>query len=162
MFILILGRGTETSVALFKPSGDDVIRLGSLVKLVCNFQGHPKPEVTWLKDGSEVVPSDNVELNGDILTVKSLTHDDCGSYMCRVDEIYQERPYIVDVPNGECVASGATLLLLFLLFLKACYWRYLFQFHSTSVFFYRVPGSRQMRSDFGVKFEVISQCCVEG
>ena len=112
MLNLILGRGTETSVALFKPSGDDVIRLGSLVKLVCNFQGHPKPEVTWLKDGSEVVPSDNVELNGDILTVKSLTHDDCGSYMCRVDEIYQERPYIVDVPNGECAASSANLLLL--------------------------------------------------
>ena len=97
---MCLGEGSETSVSLFAPSAEN-LQIGATVKLVCNFDSNPKPEVTWLKNGNKVTPSDNVELQADILTIKSMTQEDVASYMCRVNNIFLERPFMIELPTMQ-------------------------------------------------------------
>ncbi|XP_063727592.1 tyrosine-protein kinase-like otk isoform X2 [Symsagittifera roscoffensis] len=98
--VIIAWEGSETSVSLFAPSAEN-LQIGATVKLVCNFDSNPKPEVTWLKNGNKVTPSDNVELQADILTIKSMTQEDVASYMCRVNNIFLERPFMIELPTMQ-------------------------------------------------------------
>ncbi|KAI1286001.1 Irregular chiasm C-roughest protein [Halotydeus destructor] len=54
------------------------VQLDQLVKLQCDVQGNPKPEITWLFEKSPRVLSTESEL-----TIGQMTKDSAGSYLCR-------------------------------------------------------------------------------
>ena len=59
---------------------------GTTVKLGCRSTGSPRPEVTWSKDGVELLPIEGVmSADGrDVLLLPQVTLSDNGQYTCRV------------------------------------------------------------------------------
>ncbi|XP_021370304.1 hemicentin-1-like isoform X2 [Mizuhopecten yessoensis] len=61
---------------------------GEVVRLVCEVEGNPTPQITWLKDGKEVTPGNNVAMEWDpdtgsaALVFKQPTCEDSGDYQC--------------------------------------------------------------------------------
>jgi titin len=57
------------------------IQVGEIIQLQCQVSGRPQPDVTWMKDGKEIKPSDRVEIVKSVdgtcsLTIRQATSDD--------------------------------------------------------------------------------------
>jgi len=68
------------------------------LSLTCTVCGDPKPQVSWMKNGSDVTPDDQYVVSLDqgrfaSLTIKGVTMDDSGKYNMTVQNKY----------GGECV-----------------------------------------------------------
>ena len=101
--VSILGQGKETDVSLFLPKYEE-LSLVREVKLVCNFLINPKPtKIDWLKDGKILSNSSNIVIEYDVLTIRQLTQKDLATYMCRVNNIFEERPFLLEIPNGTFI-----------------------------------------------------------
>lgn len=63
---------------------------GSLAELVCKVTGHPKPSVTWYKDGKKLAKGDEkrkISARGErhTLIIASLLEEDQGLYVCTAE-----------------------------------------------------------------------------
>ncbi|XP_063057570.1 obscurin isoform X3 [Engraulis encrasicolus] len=71
------------------PMEDQCVKLGHPATLSTIITGQPLPEVYWLKDGLEVVPSENVEMEyfgaRCSLSLQCVTLEDCGTYTCEAE-----------------------------------------------------------------------------
>ena len=57
---------------------------GSSVRLACDVEGDPKPQVTWSKNGMRILDTDPHYLmdGSGSLEVLSVDHDDTATYLC--------------------------------------------------------------------------------
>lgn len=60
---------------------------GTSASLECAVAGMPLPKVTWLKNGTEVIPNENVKIENfddgrQKLTILEASTDDIGQYQC--------------------------------------------------------------------------------
>ena len=53
-----------------------------MVKLSCRINGHPRPNVTWTKDGETNISRAQVTNNGQTLAIQSVLPTDGGVYKC--------------------------------------------------------------------------------
>ncbi|XP_041913572.1 obscurin isoform X1 [Alosa sapidissima] len=71
------------------PIEDQCVKLGQPASFTTIITGQPQPEIYWLKDGMEVLPSENVEMvffgARSSLNVFSVTREDCGTYTCEAE-----------------------------------------------------------------------------
>ncbi|CAB3995531.1 contactin-5 isoform X1 [Paramuricea clavata] len=49
---------------------------------LCHAYGNPDPTYTWIKNGEKLPKSDKYEINGGVITFKSVSMDDEGLYQC--------------------------------------------------------------------------------
>ena len=77
--------GTPEILSDFK---DCEIVVGSDVKLECKFDGSPRPDVQWFKDGGPLEETDRVTctVNDGVtnVVIKKVEPDDEGWYRCRI------------------------------------------------------------------------------
>ena len=94
----------------FTVSKDKLLRsllalpVGNSVKLDCSAEGHPRPTVTWYKDGApfrERKGGSKIYLGrwALVLNIKDLVPTDTGKYTCNVSNAYGwiNHTYYVDV-----------------------------------------------------------------
>ncbi|KAL4660770.1 hemicentin-1-like [Arapaima gigas] len=62
-------------------------QVGSSVSLRCDAQGVPEPEVTWYRNGLQLVPGNGVKMEGGLLEMKGVQVGDSGIYTCTVSNI---------------------------------------------------------------------------
>ena len=94
------------------PGTVDVV-LGVGLEIPCRSVGTPKPQVSWQKNGFEVIPSDEITIDSSgTLKVPKVTLDDEGQYRCTVKNpagedtrltnvVVQEPPKVMDSQNEE-------------------------------------------------------------
>lgn len=84
--------------------------VGSSVRLKCVASGHPRPAITWMKDGQALTgPEAGAHRRKKwTLSLKNLRPEDSGKYTCRVSNRAGaiNATYKVDVIR-ECQARGA-------------------------------------------------------
>ncbi len=67
--------------------------------LSCSTSGHPRPDIYWFKDLSELRLDDNVQLieDGQMLTILESDVDDAGQYYCLAKNVAGEAKLLFDV-----------------------------------------------------------------
>uniref|UniRef100_A0A674P9A6 Immunoglobulin superfamily member 9B n=1 Tax=Takifugu rubripes TaxID=31033 RepID=A0A674P9A6_TAKRU len=87
---------------------------GGSTLLSCSAQGNPKPMISWLREGEELVTNAKYTVHDGSLTILGITRDDRGAYTCRAysDQgevlhttrlLVQGPPYIVSPPENVTV-----------------------------------------------------------
>ncbi|XP_056132043.1 hemicentin-1 [Lampris incognitus] len=62
-------------------------QVGSSVTLRCEAQGFPKPEVTWYRNGLQLVPGNGVKMDPHQLEIVGVQLADGGTYTCKVSNM---------------------------------------------------------------------------
>ncbi|XP_028312888.1 hemicentin-1 [Gouania willdenowi] len=71
-----------------KAESDSVTpQVGSSVTLQCEAHGHPKPEVTWYKNGLQLAAGNGVRMDGHQLKITGVQLSDGGIYTCKVSNV---------------------------------------------------------------------------
>lgn len=67
--------------------------------LSCSTSGHPRPDIYWFKDLSELRMDDNFQLieDGQMLTILESGVEDAGEYFCLAKNIAGENKLSFDV-----------------------------------------------------------------
>lgn len=87
-YLSVGGEDTKPSPPYFVRCLYDISTpLEETVRLVCQVVGQPLPDITWYKDGEEIVENKNLEVffepnNICILVIKKVTTKDLGVYSC--------------------------------------------------------------------------------
>ena len=56
------------------------------VEFECDIYGQPKPNIRWLKDGDQIIPSDYFQMvDGQNLRILGLVNSDHGMYQCMAE-----------------------------------------------------------------------------
>ncbi|KAL8623451.1 hypothetical protein ACOMHN_061964 [Nucella lapillus] len=101
---------------------DVVVELGQLARFDCRVAAYPDPEITWLKDGHKVVPTERYLLQNfhdDIfsLLIKKVKKEDSGCYTCLARNEYGEakteallnvRALVDELDSGDMAPAFAT------------------------------------------------------
>lgn len=59
------------------------IAIGADLNLECNSDGYPMPNITWFKDGREIVQTHRIQvIDSNRLLIYGATKDDSGDYKC--------------------------------------------------------------------------------
>jgi len=66
-------------------SDNMVSTIGSAVRLDCQFDGVPTPEISWMKDSYELWPTEHVHVDGGTVIINETMADDAGLYQCWAD-----------------------------------------------------------------------------
>ena len=82
-----------------------MINQGSTLQLECDVTGLPSPNITWLKDGGRVLPTQDGRVTfpaPSSLKVMFVTSADGGSYTCQAQNVAGTATQSVDVQvRGE-------------------------------------------------------------
>ncbi|KAG9482436.1 hypothetical protein GDO78_011235 [Eleutherodactylus coqui] len=104
-----------------RPPEDQSVLLGSNVSFVCEAQGNPTPNITWLHNSKMVSPSSHLRPVGSKLHITNVMAQDSGMYQCmadngarvvqaaarlRVQSESGSRPTIVLPPTSVNVVNG--------------------------------------------------------
>ncbi|KAG7269797.1 hypothetical protein CRUP_001877, partial [Coryphaenoides rupestris] len=85
---------------------------GGITQLSCTALGNPKPTISWLREGEELVTDSKYTVHDGIITILAINRDDRGAYTCRAHsdqgEVLHttrllEPPYIVSPPENITV-----------------------------------------------------------
>jgi hypothetical protein len=97
---------------------------GATLELECNARGNPPPEITWFRDGKEVVADDEVYITDNGLVILSATRKMSGIWKCLAKNVANEivlehvinvewPPSIVfpELPTSKSVKLGSQVVL---------------------------------------------------
>ncbi|KAJ8720966.1 hypothetical protein PYW08_006431 [Mythimna loreyi] len=102
-----------------KPS-DQTIEYGSEGRLYCEISAYPAAETKWYHNGTEVTPSDDLQIDGETysLWIKNMTVSNVGEYKCELtneanSQIYSAFVSIsgIEAPEVEVEKTNVTLKL---------------------------------------------------
>lgn len=62
-----------------------VASLNGSAELKCTADGYPKPEISWVRENNELLPSGGHIYNGSILKITDVAKQDRGLYYCIAD-----------------------------------------------------------------------------
>lgn len=54
---------------IISASHDITVKLGASVELQCVVEGHPKPVVTWFKDGHSITPGPRISFHNESMNI---------------------------------------------------------------------------------------------
>ncbi|CAD5122650.1 DgyrCDS11058 [Dimorphilus gyrociliatus] len=90
---------------------------GQNIELWCSATGSPEPQLTWLKDGNEVLSSEDIIVDGNKIRLNNLKREDGGAYQCvfknvvgqashTIKLIIKGYVYIMEKPRNITVQDG--------------------------------------------------------
>ncbi|KAM3922717.1 cell adhesion molecule-related/down-regulated by oncogenes isoform 1-T3 [Leptodactylus fuscus] len=106
---------------IYHPPEDQSVLLGSEVNFICEAQGNPPPNITWLHNAKTLSPSPHIHPQGSKLHIANAMVEDSGMYQCMVDNgvgvvqsaarlhVQSESgstPTIVSPPSSVSVVNG--------------------------------------------------------
>ncbi|XP_044137933.1 cell adhesion molecule-related/down-regulated by oncogenes isoform X1 [Bufo gargarizans] len=71
--------------SIYQPPEDQSVVLGSDVSFICEAQGIPSPNITWLHNSKTVSPSSRLRPLGSKLHIANVMGEDSGMYQCMAD-----------------------------------------------------------------------------